>query len=72
MCADSPFVQMHTLPSSELTLMFVKTFFTTMKREWLKLDRYRTDKFMSLMRYMLRESLEFLHKRGWPESLCEK
>jgi len=36
---------------------FVAAFFATMRREWLGLDRYRVDKFLSLIRRVVCEAL---------------
>jgi len=48
----------------ENSLMFIKAFFVTMLREWGGLDKYRLDKFYSLVRYVVRESLKLACGRG--------
>jgi ribosomal RNA-processing protein 1 len=45
--------------------LFMKAFWTTVCREWSGIDRYRRDKFYTLVRYFLREEFEFLKKREW-------
>jgi ribosomal RNA-processing protein 1 len=46
---------------------FVGAFFDTIRREWLGLDRYRVDKFMSLIRRMVYESLLYCARPGLGE-----
>ena len=39
------------------TFLFLKTFFSTMRREWRGIDKHRLDKYLSLLRRVLEESL---------------
>merc|ERR1712060_742825 len=43
-------------------VMYYSAFLLTMSREWQGLDRYRTSKFLRLVRLMLREALSIPHK----------
>ena len=47
--------------------LFLKTFFQTIVREWGLIDRYRLDKYMFLIRFMLREALTQLKQWKWPK-----
>ncbi|XP_054982750.1 ribosomal RNA processing protein 1 homolog A isoform X3 [Sorex araneus] len=47
--------------------LFLRTFWQTMIREWVGIDRLRLDKFYLLMRMVLHESLKALQMRGWEE-----
>lgn len=44
---------------AECGIVFQRCFFETLTREWAGLDRYRIDKFLSLIRRMLHEALRF-------------
>jgi len=44
---------------AECGIVFQRCFFETLTREWTGLDRYRIDKFLSLIRRMLYEALRF-------------
>ena len=44
---------------AECGLVFLRCFFETLTREWAGLDRYRLDKFLSLIRRMLHEAFLF-------------
>jgi ribosomal RNA-processing protein 1 len=55
-----------------LKIQFVRMYFRTLQREWLHLDQYRIDKFYKLTRFLLRESLIYLHSKGWPAKLSEE
>lgn len=49
-------------------MMYVKTFFDEMGREWLGIDRLRLDKFYLLVKKMLFNTLEYVGKGGWMEN----
>jgi ribosomal RNA-processing protein 1 len=51
-------------------LLFAKTFFETMRREWGGLDRLRLDKFYSLIRKFVRELLKMGLEKRELESAC--
>jgi len=47
----------------ERALMFFKCFLVTLGREWIGIDRWRTDKFMMFARRVLRQSLLFVMRK---------
>ncbi|GAB9471349.1 hypothetical protein Gpo141_00008566 [Globisporangium polare] len=55
----------HKLPSVELALGFVHSFFRTMHREWHGIDGLRLDKFYSLVRKFVHESIALLQNNDW-------
>lgn len=61
----------HECPSEERVCQFLKCFFQTMMREWACLDQYRVNKFYSLLRMVLRQTLHYLHQRRWPRLSVE-
>eukprot|EP01103_Thecamoeba_quadrilineata_P007288 TRINITY_DN1712_c0_g1_i1.p1 TRINITY_DN1712_c0_g1~~TRINITY_DN1712_c0_g1_i1.p1 ORF type:complete len:449 (-),score=113.53 TRINITY_DN1712_c0_g1_i1:15-1319(-) len=73
--SDKPLVQhdlatqlsklMNVFPLPQNSLLYVRTFFLTMMREWIHIDLLRLDKFLTLVRKFFEESLRFLDKRGW-------
>ncbi|XP_050090693.1 ribosomal RNA processing protein 1 homolog [Anopheles aquasalis] len=52
----------HDVP---VALQFFKAFIVTMGIEWFGIDRWRTDKFMMLVRRVTRQMLFLLHETGW-------
>jgi len=62
----------HVFGSPESSLLFVKTFFLTINREWLLLDSLRLDKFYMFIRKMLEETFRFLAAHQWQPSIVEK
>ncbi|TYZ58035.1 hypothetical protein PybrP1_002879 [[Pythium] brassicae (nom. inval.)] len=62
----------HKLPSVELALSFVHSFFRTMHREWHGIDGLRLDKFYSLVRKFVRESIALLRDNDWEHEDVEK
>ena len=50
---------------AHLASLFVRTFFRTLRREWDKMDKYRVDKFYTLLRYMVREVYRYVALREW-------
>lgn len=48
-------------------LLFLRTFFLTMFREWMGLDHHRIDKYLSLIRRMTHECLVILREFKWEE-----
>ncbi|KAK3106860.1 hypothetical protein FSP39_001584 [Pinctada imbricata] len=59
----------HVFKQKDLAMKFVETFFVTEAREWDGIDRWRLDKFMMLVRCMLRQSMLYLKKAKWKKSL---
>jgi len=58
--------------SQESSLLFIKSFLLTMGREWVGIDRWRTEKFMMLTRRFLRSAFKFLSASSWDQSLVEE
>ena len=58
------------VPGNKATL-FAKTFFAMMMREWPGIDRLRLNKFYSLLKCVLKNSLRQLHRAGWPAGGAE-
>ena len=48
-----------------LASLMIRTFFRTLVKEWGKMDKYRIDKFYTLVRYMLREVYRYMATRQW-------
>ncbi|XP_059865743.1 ribosomal RNA processing protein 1 homolog A isoform X1 [Delphinus delphis] len=62
----------HAFQTTEAQHLFLQTFWQTMNREWMGIDRLRLDKFYMLMRMVLHESLKALKTRGWDERQTEQ
>ena len=58
------------VPGNKATL-FAKTFFAMMMREWPGIDRLRLNKFYTLLKCVLTNSLRQLHRAGWPAGGAE-
>jgi hypothetical protein len=50
---------------AHLSALYVRTFFRTLTREWSNMDKYRIDKFYTLMRFILREVYRYMAARHW-------
>jgi len=50
---------------AHLASLFVRTFFRTVLREWSLMDKYRIDKFYSLLRDMLNVVYQYMAQRHW-------
>ncbi|KAK7499829.1 hypothetical protein BaRGS_00008920 [Batillaria attramentaria] len=59
-----------TDPSAALT--FAAAFFATEGNEWSRLDHWRMDKFMMLVREFLRTTFEVVHRAGWEATLVDQ
>ncbi|XP_033758587.1 ribosomal RNA processing protein 1 homolog A-like isoform X2 [Pecten maximus] len=59
----------HVFGTAESSLLFVKVFFQTEAREWDVLDKWRVDKFMTLVRKMLHQTLLFLKNKKWRRNI---
>ncbi|XP_018103494.1 uncharacterized protein LOC379182 isoform X2 [Xenopus laevis] len=62
----------HTLHTKQSQNIFLRTFWQTLNREWNGIDRLRLDKFYTLMRLVLRESVDLLKKAEWEESCVQE
>ena len=58
-------MEMKHCRGAHLASLFVKTFFHTIRREWGKMDKYRVDKFYTLIRLYIHEVFEYMAKRHW-------
>ena len=50
---------------AHLASLFIKTFFHTIRREWGKMDKYRVDKFYTLIRLCMHEVFKYMARRHW-------
>jgi hypothetical protein len=50
---------------AHLASMFIRTFFRTIRREWGKMDKYRVDKFYTLIRMYMHEVFKYMATRHW-------
>jgi len=50
---------------AHLVSLFVRTFFRTIRRDWGSMDKYRIDKFYTLIRMMMHEIYEYMSVRCW-------
>ena len=50
---------------AHLASLFVRTFFRTIRRDWGNMDKYRINKFYSLIRIMMHEIYEYMSVRNW-------
>jgi hypothetical protein len=50
---------------AHLASLFVRTFFATVRREWGRMDKYRVDKFYTLMRLMMQQVYKYMAVRHW-------
>ena len=50
---------------AHLASLFIRTFFRTLRREWGKMDKYRVDKFYTLVRLYMHEIFKYMAIRHW-------
>jgi hypothetical protein len=50
---------------AHLASLFIKTFFSTIRREWGNMDKYRVDKFYTLIRLMMGQVYKYMALRHW-------
>jgi len=50
---------------AHLAALLVKTFFQTICREWGRMDKYRVDKFYTVIRLMMGQVYAYMAKRHW-------
>ncbi|XP_007542165.1 ribosomal RNA processing protein 1 homolog B isoform X1 [Poecilia formosa] len=62
----------HSFQDLDKQLMYLESFFQTLKREWTGIDRLRMDKFYQLVRFMFRQSFDVLRRRNWESSAVGK
>eukprot|EP00977_Amphora_coffeiformis_P007674 scaffold1690_cov182-Amphora_coffeaeformis.AAC.31 len=54
---------------AHLASLFVRTFFHTVRREWGRMDKYRVDKFYSLIRMMMHQVFRYMGLRHWSRGI---
>jgi len=54
---------------AHLASLFVKTFFQTIRRDWGSMDKYRIDKFYTLIRLMMHEIYGYMSARSWSSGI---
>lgn len=50
---------------AHLASLFIRTFFRTVRREWGNMDKYRVDKFYTLIRLYMHEVFKYMALRHW-------
>lgn len=50
---------------AHLASLFLRTFFHTIRRDWDTMDKYRVDKFYTLMRLMMHQVFKYMAERHW-------
>eukprot|EP00980_Cylindrotheca_fusiformis_P001527 scaffold346_cov116-Cylindrotheca_fusiformis.AAC.41 len=50
---------------AHLASLFIRTFFRTVRREWGSMDKYRVDKFYTLIRMYMHEVFKYMATRHW-------
>ncbi|KAL3887129.1 hypothetical protein ACJMK2_027083 [Sinanodonta woodiana] len=63
---------LHIFPHVPTQFQFLKVFFQTEAREWNGIDRWRLDKFMMLIRRMLREAFQMLKRLKFADEHVNK
>ncbi|KAF5291772.1 hypothetical protein FQA39_LY14260 [Lamprigera yunnana] len=63
-CAESIANLIHFV-NEDSSLLFFKCGLKLMTIEWFGIDQWRLDKFLMLVRRMLRQGFSFLHKQNW-------
>ncbi|OWB83107.1 hypothetical protein B5S33_g1736 [[Candida] boidinii] len=59
-----------TIPADNFS-MFVKAFWEIVAKEWPEIDQWRVDKFLMMMRYVVRECFKKLQDNEWSLELTE-
>lgn len=59
----------HSFKNEQSAVIFIKAFFKTIQKEWHGIDQLRMDKFYLLIRFLLKETFNFLKKYTWNERL---
>ena len=58
----------HRFQEPALASLWLRAFLLTMRREWSGIDKYRLDKYYSLMRKVLHESFALLREAAWDDN----
>jgi Nucleolar protein,Nop52 len=54
---------------AHLASLLIRTFFQTIRREWGRMDKYRVDKFYTLVRLVMHEVFAYMAKRHWHQGI---
>ncbi|KAH3763699.1 ribosomal RNA processing protein 1 [Pelomyxa schiedti] len=57
--------------TTEQSMKFTLWFFRTIQTEWKGIDKWRIDKYMSIVRFMMEESLQVIGNHQWDIQLAE-
>ena len=57
--------------NDDQVMLFVKVYFITIIREWVGIDKWRIDKFMMMLRSMLKQSFAYICSKKWNKDLIE-
>lgn len=63
---------LHRFQNVDSQFLYLETFLQTIKREWTGIDRLRMDKFLQLVRFVIRQSFEMLKRRRWETSVVAR
>lgn len=53
-------------------MLFVRVYFMTIIREWVGIDKWRIDKFLMLIRLVVRKTFNYLNSKKWNKTLVKK
>lgn len=80
--SDKPVVQrelgesisklIHTHSNPDNAILFIKTFYTTMHRQFPLIDRLRHDKYLKFVRFFVHHSLAFIKNQEYDSEIIEK
>ncbi|VDM27102.1 unnamed protein product [Toxocara canis] len=58
--------------SEQQSVLFVKSMLVSLSNEWCRVDRWRMDKFLMLMRRLLRKLFIHLREKKWKQSIVDE
>jgi hypothetical protein len=64
-CDDVDDAEVPHCRGAHLASLFTRTFFRTVRRDWDRMDKYRVDKFYTLIRLMMHEVYKYMALRHW-------
>ncbi|ETO03309.1 hypothetical protein RFI_34101, partial [Reticulomyxa filosa] len=64
-------IMVHHCSDNVRSLIFIGSGWYTLSRKWTRIDFLRIDKFMSLVRHLMHQCLNFLILNSWDTSLCQ-
>ncbi|XP_044737907.1 ribosomal RNA processing protein 1 homolog [Chrysoperla carnea] len=71
-CAEMISKLVHSFVKPELGVLFLNCFLKTMINEWFGIDQLRLNKFLMLVRRVLRQTLIFMKKYKWDINMIKK